>query len=64
MISTTEVNVDWSKKLDYSQPIEIVPMGELDANPYKFSYKEGKDVSNQEYQENYQTYIWITDVSR
>ena len=46
--------LDWSKKLDYSQPIEIVPMGELDANPYKFSYKEGKDVSNQQYQENYQ----------
>ena len=49
------VNVDWSKKLDYSQPIEIVPMGELDANPYKFSYKEGKDETNIKYQEGYQT---------
>jgi hypothetical protein len=46
--------LDWTDKLDYSQPVEIVPMGELDANPYKFSYKEGKDVSNQQYQENYQ----------
>jgi len=49
------VNVDWSKKLDYSQPVEIIPMGDLDANPYVFSYKEGADESNKEYQENYQS---------
>jgi hypothetical protein len=49
------VNVDWTYKLDYSQPVEIVPMGELDANPYMFSYKQGGDISNQEYQEMYQT---------
>jgi hypothetical protein len=49
------VNVDWTYKLDYSQPVEIVPMGELDANPYMFSYKQGKEISNQEYQEMYQT---------
>jgi hypothetical protein len=49
------VNVDWTKKLDYSQPVEIVPMGELDANPYVFSYKEGADTSNKEYQEMYQS---------
>ena len=49
------VNVDWTKKLDYSQPVEIVPMGELDANPYVFSYKEGADESNKQYQELYQS---------
>ena len=49
------VNVDWTKKLDYSQPVEIIPMGDLDANPYVFSYKEGADESNKEYQENYQS---------
>jgi hypothetical protein len=49
------VNVDWTKKLDYSQPVEIVPMGDLDANPYVFSYKEGADTSNKEYQEMYQS---------
>ena len=49
------VNVDWTKKLDYSQPVEIIPMGDLDANPYVFSYKEGADTSNKEYQENYQS---------
>jgi hypothetical protein len=49
------VNVDWTKKLDYSQPVEIVPMGDLDANPYVFSYKEGADESNKQYQELYQS---------
>jgi len=48
-------NVDWTKKLDYSQPVEIIPMGDLDANPYVFSYKEGADESNKQYQENYQS---------
>ncbi len=47
--------VDWTQKLDYSQSVEIVPMGELEANPYKFSYKEGKDEANVLYQESYQT---------
>lgn len=47
--------VDWSKKLDYSQSVEIVPMGELEANPYKFQYKEGKDDANVLYQQAYQT---------
>ena len=47
--------VDWSKKLDYSQSVEIVPMGELEANPYKFAYKEGKDDANVLYQQAYQT---------
>jgi hypothetical protein len=30
-------------------------MGELDANPYKFSYKEGNDDENKYYQEKYQS---------
>jgi hypothetical protein len=47
--------LDWTDKLDYSQPVEIVPMGELDANPYVFTYKQGKDDGNVTYQENYQT---------
>ena len=47
--------VDWTAKLDYSQPVEIVPMGELDANPYKFSYKEAQDDENKYYQEKYQS---------
>jgi hypothetical protein len=46
--------IDWSAKLDYSQPVEIVPMGELEANPYKFTYREGKDDGNIKYQEGFQ----------
>jgi hypothetical protein len=47
--------VDWTYKLDYSQSVEIVPMGDLEANPYVFTYKEGKDDANKFYQESYQT---------
>ena len=42
-------SVDYSQKLDYSQPYEIVPYGELQGNPYKFTYKEGKDEENEIY---------------
>ena len=49
------IQVDWTAKLDYSQPVELVPMGELDANPYKFSYKEANDDENKYYQEKYQS---------
>ena len=53
----TEPTIDLSKKLDYSQPLEITPMGELNANPYYFSYKDGGDSVNQSYQSYYsQTY--------
>jgi hypothetical protein len=47
--------VDWTQKLDYSQPVELVPMGELDGNPYKFSYKDANDDENKYYQEKYQS---------
>jgi hypothetical protein len=47
--------VDWTNKLDYSQALDIIPMGDLDANPYVFAYKEGKDETNVIYQQNYQT---------
>jgi hypothetical protein len=42
-------SVDYSQKLDYSQPYEIVPYGDLQGNPYKFTYKEGKDEENSIY---------------
>lgn len=45
-------NKDWSKKLDYSQTTEIIPMGELDSNPYIFTYKEGNDNNNKTYKDN------------
>jgi hypothetical protein len=44
---------DWSNKLDYSQALVITPMGELNANPYTFTYQEGDDTPNQEYKKTY-----------
>jgi hypothetical protein len=46
-------NQDWSKKLDYSQPHQLLPMGDLQNNPYKFTYKEGGDEKNKEYKDTY-----------
>lgn len=43
---------DWSTKLDYSQNVNIVPMGDLEANPYVFTYKEGEDNRNKEYKQS------------
>ena len=44
---------DWTKKRDLSQPLEIIPMGELDGGRYLFTYKEGSDEGNQYYKEDY-----------
>jgi len=41
---------DWSELLDISQPLEITPMGELDANPFYFTYEKGEDEENKDYQ--------------
>jgi len=45
-------NIDWTKLLDYDQPHEIVPMGDLQNNPYVFTYKQGTDYKSKEYQES------------
>lgn len=43
---------DWTKKLDYSQNVNIIPMGDLEANPYVFTYKEGNDQYNKDYKQS------------
>lgn len=48
-----ETVIDWSDKLDISQPLEIIPMGELDANPYYFKHTDGEDEENKDYQAAY-----------
>lgn len=45
--------LDWSEKLDYDQPQTIIPMGDLQSNPYVFTFKDGKDTTNSEYKETY-----------
>jgi hypothetical protein len=44
-------NKDWSKLLDYDQPHQILPMGELQNNPYIFTYKEGVDYGSKQHKE-------------
>lgn len=38
--------VDWTNKVDYSRDIEIVPMGELTAREFLFTYKSDTDYYN------------------
>jgi hypothetical protein len=40
---------DWTQKLDLSQPVDIKPMGMLEARDYNFTYKEDKDKWNVRY---------------
>jgi hypothetical protein len=42
---------DWSQLLDYDQPHEIVPMGDLQNNPYVFTYKEGTDYGSKDHKQ-------------
>ena len=44
---------DWTTKVDTSKPITVLPMGELDAKSYKWSFSEDKDVINEAYQNAY-----------
>jgi hypothetical protein len=44
---------DWTMKRDLSQPLEIIPMGDLDAGRYVFTYAEGDDEQNKYYREDY-----------
>ena len=45
--------LDWTDKIDVSQQIEIMPMGELDFNRYNFTYKADADYYNKLYFEKY-----------
>jgi hypothetical protein len=44
---------DWTMKRDLLQPMEIIPMGDLDAGRYVFTYAEGDDEQNKYYREDY-----------
>lgn len=44
---------DWTYKLDLSRDLEIIPMGELDAKTYHFTYKDDADYYNQKYKKDY-----------
>lgn len=38
--------VDWTYKVDYSKPIEVIPMGELSSREFLFTYKKDSDYWN------------------
>lgn len=44
---------DWTAKLDISKDIEVIPMGDLDAKRYRFTYKSDKDYFNQAYENEF-----------
>lgn len=54
--------LDWTSKLDLSKPIEIKPMGALDAKTYKFTYADDSDYYNELYKlshdEVFGTRVW------
>jgi hypothetical protein len=50
-------SLDWSNKIDRSQPLRIKPMSELNSRYYEFKYKEDGDYYNDLYKKRYnQTY--------
>jgi hypothetical protein len=44
---------DWTAKLDYSQPIKVKPLGELNSRSYEFKYKDDADYYNDLYKRKY-----------
>lgn len=50
---TTSAGLDWTEKIDVNSPMEWRPMGELQGRTYVFSYKEDKDVYNEDYQDKF-----------
>lgn len=50
---TNGTTYDWTNKLDISKPLEIHPMGLLDARDYYFTYKEDGDYWNDLYKRSF-----------
>lgn len=45
--------IDWSDKLDRSQPIKIKPMSEINARYYNLKYRQDNDFYNEDYRKKY-----------
>lgn len=45
--------LDWTYKLDHSNVVEVLPMGDLDFKFFKYSYKDDKDFYNKKYLDSY-----------
>jgi hypothetical protein len=57
--------VDWTDKIDRSQPIRQIPMSELNARYYQYKFKEDNDFYSEEYRkaynEGYGDFIYDTE---
>lgn len=49
----TTTAVDWTSKLDTSKPVTVMPMGELDAKRYIFTYQSDEDFYNKLYYDEF-----------
>lgn len=49
----TTTYLDWSDKIDRSQPIKIKPMSEINARFYNLNYKADNDFYNEDYKKKY-----------
>lgn len=45
---------DWTSKLDNSQDLEIIPMGQLNSRSYSYTYSEDGDYYNKIYKDSFQ----------
>src|SRR5690606_31718236 len=45
--------LDWTNKLDRSKDFKIIPMGDLDAKRYVFTYASDQDYYNKLYQDEF-----------
>ncbi len=45
--------LDWSDKIDRSQPIKIVPMSEINSRYYNINYKPDSDYFNEDYKKKF-----------
>lgn len=45
--------LDWSDKIDRSQPIKIVPMSEINSRYYNLNYKADSDYYNEDYKKKF-----------
>lgn len=51
--TTAEDALNWTNKIDRSQPIRIVPMSELNARYYQYKFKDDNDFYNEDYRKAY-----------
>ena len=50
---STSTYLDWSDKIDRSQPIKIRPMSEINARYYNLNYKSDSDFYNEDYKRKF-----------